>query len=311
MSELKYFAWQGIELMIPKDWDLAVDAGNFDNGYFRLDDYVKPRLEIKWEKIKFEKAPTSDKLLENFIKSMEKNLKKRKIQTKVSILEKQNTKVAEHDAVLAYVRSVQDALIVAWYCEKSERAFIAQTVFPAKEYDNQKKAFNTVIQKLMCHTSDENITWSAYGFKVKIPALYRLSNRKFTSGLSYLFFMDPKGYNIVSFGYSSMANVILKEYYSDIEEWFNELIYKKNLKKIGKFKRKKEENAQLNRQKHEARVLYLETYGFISKFKNYMVVYLWNCENLNRLYFLLTIIKGNRTKAKDLATSIMKDFQCH
>jgi hypothetical protein len=43
------FAWQGIQIETPRDWELGAVTGDRRKGYFRLDDAEMPRLEARWQ----------------------------------------------------------------------------------------------------------------------------------------------------------------------------------------------------------------------------------------------------------------------
>jgi hypothetical protein len=48
-SDWSRFAWQGIQIETPRDWELGAVTGDRRKGYFRLDDAEMPRLEARWQ----------------------------------------------------------------------------------------------------------------------------------------------------------------------------------------------------------------------------------------------------------------------
>ncbi len=42
-------AWAGVGFDVPGDWNFAAAEGDFDRGYFRLDDPTQVRMEVRWE----------------------------------------------------------------------------------------------------------------------------------------------------------------------------------------------------------------------------------------------------------------------
>jgi hypothetical protein len=52
MSDVHRFAWQGLHLVVPSEWDPVRLEGDFDRGYALLADLNRPRLGVRWEKLR-------------------------------------------------------------------------------------------------------------------------------------------------------------------------------------------------------------------------------------------------------------------
>ena len=308
LKKYKEFAWRKIYFQIPADWNMALESGSSKNGYFRVDDRYRPRLEIKWENIPFEKAPQSRKIIENFLEDFKKKIKKRRIKIDLKVVSIRELNVSGHEASLFYLKGVEDSLLISWYCEKEERGYIMQISFKSSEYNEMKKIINNILSSIRCHFNEEYIPWILYGFKIKIPREYELISRKFTSGFSYLDFRK-KNFHII-FGYSSMANILLEEYYKDISDWYRNLFWKETIKKIGsKFKVKYEKPEKTIINQHEAIIFNGASPGFLKRFKLYLRSFLWKCDIENRIYCFTTIHKGIETPKE--FSSILISLKCH
>ena len=44
----RLIGWQGFTVFVPDDWDLTGFSGDYDNGYFRVDNGEEMGLEVKW-----------------------------------------------------------------------------------------------------------------------------------------------------------------------------------------------------------------------------------------------------------------------
>ena len=54
MTRWQEIGWQGIELSVPDDWNPCVVDGDFGKGYLKFSDLGQVRLEIKWQKQRFQ-----------------------------------------------------------------------------------------------------------------------------------------------------------------------------------------------------------------------------------------------------------------
>jgi len=316
----KVFAWRGVILQIPQDWDMAVDGGiSESSGYIRIDDPTRPRLEIKWERVPFEKAKDPEEVAEEYLKDLRKKLEKRakaiakarklkKVEVpEIKVLNKEEVKVGGHDALLVHLRGPEEALLLTWYCEETERYYILQLSFQRSEYSTQRAIFNKVAKTFVCHTDEECQLWSIYGLTFHVPKELRLTARKLTTGFSYLVFSSKKRDKFIILAYSTMANVLLEEYYGSLEEWFKSLPLKRAINTICKVKTKKARELEVK--EHSGVLLKGSTSHILKSRKLYLNALVWHCPDSNRVLCLSTILKG--VDDEEYTIRLSKRVYCH
>jgi len=317
----KHFGWRGIWFKIPSDWDMVAEGGTRRNGYLRIDDPVRPRLEVKWEHVDFEKAGTPEKIAENYVENLRKDFlkrakkiaKQRKIKVEevkipeIKILSREELKIMDHDAYLMHIRTEEEALFLTWYCEKRELQISLQLNFKGNEYAVQKAIFDKVINTAVCHSEDGWSGWTLYGFVVFAPYDVELIARKMTTGLSYIVMEADKRKTFYAFAYSSMANVLIGEYYSDLKDWYVKNMVKQALKPIGRVKMEDfVDGAVLG---HEAKIVTASIPSILKSRKYYGKGAVWLCDKSNRVLSVLVLNKGE--SADGLFEKIMSGSRCH
>ncbi len=322
----KRFGWRGVTFLIPEDWDLTVDGGGEKSGYFRIDDPSRPRLEIKWEYVPFEKASEPKEIAEKYVKELKKKLEKqakaiakarklKKVEVpEVKILKREELSIAGHDAFSLYIRGYmkylgepQDAIFTTWYCEKTERYFSLQLNFSPEEYSLQKGILNKVYSTLLCHPKNNLYYWNVYGLEFYIPSEYTLQSRRFTTSLSYLALSDRKKNCYIVIAYNTMASILLEEYYHDLTEWFKNALQKQVINNICKFKVKKSTSVSVKG--HKGQKLYGESFGVLKSLKYYANSYVWVCDKTNRIVSITVLSKGKENRS--LLESILRMTRCH
>ena len=325
-SGYKLFGWRGFSFRVPKDWDLAVDGGSYKSGYMRLDDPIRPRLELRWEYIPFEKAKEPREVAEKYFETLKERIKKRakelaktrKVSIKeikipeLKVLNKGELKVNNHDAYFMYIKGPEDAIYVTWYCEKVEKQISLQLNFKASEYYNQKRILDVILKSFSCHSTDGFNFWYIYGLLTYIPETFHLSSRKLTTALSYLTFYEEKnrkrtGRHLV-IAYSGMANILLEDYYENLFDWFKKNLLKNVINNIAKVSIKQCKDISVKGH-DKGCYLYGESLSFFKSRKYYLNAYVWLCEERNRIICLATLIKGD--SSKNFLNSILEKTRCH
>ena len=71
------FAWQGLRLSVPDDWNLGRVDGDFEKGYARLDDAEIVRAEIEWRRLKGRgEALRLTELVDRYLANLQKKAQK-------------------------------------------------------------------------------------------------------------------------------------------------------------------------------------------------------------------------------------------
>lgn len=237
MAWMQEFGWRQIELAVPGDWFLAAEGGGRDRGYFRLDDEAGPRLEVTWERIPFEKAPTPEEMLEKYRQNVEKRARKmRKKGARIpqpKTVQKRSAEVGGHEALQWTARS-RDLIanLYFWYCEDSERGIILNMAFPLREADWEKTA-KAVLRSVRCHfPPGRSILWSLYAAPIRLPPEYQPVAAKLTAGLSHITFKHAEKEIYVAVAYSGLARQLLARYKKGLKDWYKKGIHKEVVKKV-------------------------------------------------------------------------------
>ena len=299
---------------------MAVDGGmGEDSGYIRIDDLTRPRLEIRWEKVSFEKAKDPEEVAEKYLHDLRKKLEKRakaiakarkikKVKVpEIRVLNKERAKVEGHEALLMHLRGPEEALLLTWYCENTERYYTLQLSFKRSEYAVQRTIFNRVVKTLTCHTGEELQLWSIYGLTFYIPKDLKLTSRKLTTGFSYMVFSSKKRDKHIILAYSTMADVLLEEYYEDLNEWFKALPLKRAINPICKMRGKK--SKELSIKGHKGVMIKDSTSHLFKSKKLYLNALVWHCPDSNRIVSLSTIVKG--VDDEDYIVKLSENIRCH
>ncbi len=70
------FAWQGIQLMLPSEWNPGKITGEANNGGVRLDDAQIVRLELEWKEARGDDRVAL--IVDRYIGGLAKNAEKQK-----------------------------------------------------------------------------------------------------------------------------------------------------------------------------------------------------------------------------------------
>ncbi len=199
------FGWAGIQLEIPKNWELSGLSGDERNGYLRLDDDQMPRLEIKWAQTR-RKKPDLHATLDEYFKLIRKTYKKGTdlaFRRNVTLIKE--PEFLEDCTVLGFswkgsIRA--NGLIFYTHSQRNgenlsrgrklmlklrrqkKRIIIVQVMGRLKE--NWRPTVLRIFQSIAERIDTQNTLWSAYGLQMTVPKEYKLERQKLLSG--YLLF---------------------------------------------------------------------------------------------------------------------------
>jgi len=228
--ELKRIGWRHFEFAAPLDWDIVAEGSSRGVFFFRVSDKYRPRLEVRWERIPFEKAVGPEEMLKLFKDEWERRLKeyrKRGVKAELKHVYKEEISVRGHEGLLWAFRVGREAALAAlWYCEKSERA--VTLVYTPERLDEGLPFFRKLLESFKCHyeSPSEKALWSLLLFNIYLPQNYRLSAARFTAALSYAIFKKPEECVYLLVGYSGLASTILRRYKKGVKEWFEKTLKK-------------------------------------------------------------------------------------
>ncbi|RLE82463.1 MAG: hypothetical protein DRJ51_01370 [Thermoprotei archaeon] len=302
---VKVFGWRGFTFRIPETWELVHEKIGKKDGAFRIEDEYGPRMELSWERVPFTQMPEPKESFEKMLKAMKKknqNLKS---------TGRREVQVYGHDGIASRLSfdEEHDAVVLHWYCEKSERLCTLFLYTLRKEYEKYSAIFNDIHRSLKCH--GEKNFWYFYGFKMVLPNDFKLVYYRVTTGLSVARFYRKKDNSYIILSYNGMANILLKEYYSSLEDWYSQVVRKDVEKLFGKFRKVSEESTVIGG--HATKLLIYEK-GIplpLVKTTRRLRVALWKCDQTNRLYSFVTIFSEPKKGEEVPSEEILRSIYCH
>lgn len=216
------FAWQGLRLQVPEEWNLGKVDGNFKSGYARLDDAEIVRVELEWRHIPGGGQAVSG-LVDRYLESLRKKAGKADIPFNVT----RRAKFLKDKRWLEgcdYETFLWEADFKAYNLARSfglgQRVVLVRVLTRFNErLDDLVEA---VFRSLEDQADEANFLWSVYGLGFYMPADYKLESHGLKSGHIQLSFQQDR--HTVSVHRLSMANLLLKG--TTLERWYSNFFAK-------------------------------------------------------------------------------------
>lgn len=297
--KLTRFGWHGLKGWIPAGWQVKVEGGNSRKGYLRFDE-TTPRLEVRWERFKRDKAPDLEKILKN----LEKKIKKKDSSAKTA--RKGEAKIRGHRAIYAYRRGVEDSYVYVFNCDRTMRTFILNFHFYRDEFDRMKKYIEAVISRLDCHPEGDSRLWNILDFTIVTPKDFELIDRQFYPADIYLLFESERGY--IGYERVGLASRVLRK--RSLEDW----VRKEYRRRLGKTLKGLIWKASTHTKTFGHEGLEYPVFYRRGIFKRSMegVTLSWVCEETDRIYCLTVLgVKGLDGGYVELFKRISESIRCH
>jgi hypothetical protein len=319
--KFKEFGWNGFFIEIPEEMRFTSYGGNAKSGHLMLES-EGCILEARWEPSTTKKAKPLAEVAESLVEQMKKKLKKKDI----TVLGKDETHVSIHDALYLVLKSGVEERIYIWYCQESERVMILRFLF--KTFDQPSKNVMThILDSLVCHGGVSNI-WSLMNVRFETPPAFLLTEAKISVGRAHFILTDRKLSSFtekttkILVEYFSMANVIYKEAYKNLDKWLEQYYMKDLRKKFGGRKVTFEVATPVRIKRHNAAFRQATTKsGLFSRKTTLYSNATWYCLGTNRIY-TVTIGSTNSRPALlkrkidkegqvNLFKKLLLSFKCH
>ncbi len=194
-SNLKRVGWNGLQLDVPKSWEVIV-SGHwhliFENDFSHV-------VELKWQNSP-ERNP--EKLIKQIINSLEKefgseNLKKDR--------GKWSKKIAGFDVTSCFWSGEKNINILLLQCIECKTTFLCRFLDSTK---NVEEKVVSVLRTIKCHQKDNNL-WKILDFGLTLPKDFALKTFSIKAGLTRLSF--EKSSYIIHICRLAPASVHLKD----------------------------------------------------------------------------------------------------
>ena len=312
-TEWSDFAWQGLCLRVPEDWNLGKVDGKYESGYARLDDAEIVRAEIEWRDARGRKGGvlSMSKLVDRYLENLEKKAEKTDTSFSVKrrakfLKKKQWLEDCEYETFIweADYRAYNLALATA----DGERIVLLRIL--AHFGEDIEETVNTVFSSLRNQPADEQTYWCVYGMGFRAPAAYRLAEHQLKSGHIQLSFTEGK--HTCRVHRFSLAHMLLKG--TDLERWFP-VFFKKQLKDMHfeVYSEEVEGHAGLRvvGKPHSRWRQLLRPLPWINpRPRNYLDGRAWHCEASNKICVVEHLYR-RKDEAGDVAEEMSHGYICH
>jgi hypothetical protein len=324
MESMKFdkFGWNGFYFEIPEDMRFKRHGGDALSGNLGIEgkNYI---IEAKWEPIP-KKSKSLNIVGSDFVDQTKKRLKKTK-KYSVKILRRDDAYIYGHKAHYMVIKEKTEERIYFWYCNESNRLSILRFLFKIKNEDSTKIMKRT-LETFICHTKDSNI-WSLLNMYFETPKSFLLSKSEIKVGRAYMILKDRKlksfteNSSIILVEYFSMANIVYKESYKDLDKWFNEHLKELNKKlNVRRLNFKAGKSIRIKRHKSFIKNTVI-TSGITSRKTSYYSNATWYCTGTNRIYSI-TVLSSvsrpilfkreiNEANHKKLFKEFLSSLKCH
>ena len=180
------FGWQGITGDVPQDWALGAVDGDWQSGYFRIDDEKVARLEARWTQTKG--GFSADRVVKKYLRVVKRDMKKSSRTARIScpcpaidrlgVFEGRKGVSFSWDGD-SHVRGA------IWRCESCNRIVFLQLGLKS---NNGQEVASKILRSLKDHPSAGTSLWSVYGLRCHIPSGYQLTSCSLTVGFLQLCF---------------------------------------------------------------------------------------------------------------------------
>jgi hypothetical protein len=208
------FAWQGIRVRVPPDWNPASLSGSGEEGYLRLDGPDQPRLEIKWAQARgFVEV---SQIVERYLRSMGRGRSGQAVKVDARARLELPMPKERSSVQFFHWQGEQQAWGAAWFCRSCNRTIMAQVLgAPGEELQGLAEQ---VLSSLADHPAGSWVSWALYGLHCQVPADFRLSGQRLMTGLLELQF--ERGRSKLRIARWGLADVALAR--SALAPWLRE-----------------------------------------------------------------------------------------
>lgn len=208
------FAWQGIQLMLPADWNPGKITGESNNGGVRLDDAQIVRLELEWKE-----ARGDDRvglIVDRYIEGLAKNAEKQKSKLKVERSANLDGLELPHMQNVEYFTWESNFIVytLACYSPISDRLLFVRVM--GRQDENLDGILPRILNSLIDTDPKSAQLWTLYDMQCTSPPEYVLESFELKSGHVRLKF--EHGNNTLLIDRIGLAKTILTNKQLDV--WY-------------------------------------------------------------------------------------------
>jgi hypothetical protein len=274
--KFKLFAWQGIRITVPSDWELISTHGDHESGYVGLADGNDLRLQLKCDDAHGKPLIPSD-TINAYINRLRKDARRSK--TDISVT--RNLKLASPPGMececYEWTSDCTGAGMVS-KCNTCGR--LVHLVVLGEKGTSMRNLARTVFSSLREHAEGEDEPWNFFDFQFAVPKQMRLRQSDLKTGCIRMTFRH-RGQEM-EFVRVSLAKTLLAG--TSLNEWFSEFY-------APELKHKQAELQETEVRGHRglkvrARPNLLWNAGRLIGRRRLLLANCWHCEPSNRLFIV-------------------------
>ena len=228
MSDWVDFAWQGLRLSVPDDWNLGRVDGDFEKGYARLDDAEIVRAEIEWRRLRGRgEALRLTELVDRYLANLQKKAQKAAapfaVERRARFLK--NKKFLQGREYEVFIWEADFRAYNLAVALESGRVVLLRVLARLDEFLPEQA--EAVFSSLADQEAEAAHLWSVYGLRFFAPSDLKLQSHSLKSGHLQLEF--TRGKQTLRVHRLSMARIMLKG--AAIQDWYP-VFFKKPLRDL-------------------------------------------------------------------------------
>ncbi|MCC7493003.1 MAG: hypothetical protein IT204_11665 [Fimbriimonadaceae bacterium] len=224
MAEWRRVGWQQMQAVVPAEWFLSKIGTDRTAGELWLADEAMPRLQVKWLDTAKQKSIDPSVTLENYLRQLEKQAKKRSqrfgSERGLKLIGKGKRDISSLEGF--HWSAETQAYGVIWYSPSAQRVTLAQ-VNGALDDPACRTVARQVLGSLTDTADAEGDLWTAYDLECRLASDWVLTGQRMETGRTELRFGWQK--DTVSFSRVGLAEIALQRA-GDLGDWAFSQCYK-------------------------------------------------------------------------------------
>jgi hypothetical protein len=225
---LHIVAWQGVRMVLPRDWEPGALSGDWSAGHIRIDERLEPRFVVRWlaedsTRALFRKASSRaagiEQIADNYLEGIAKERKRKKEQIEGQKIDRPfaRRKLDVNPITCFEWRSEKTgtyALGFAGECPVSGRVVISEIT--GRDEERVRANAETVYSDLhLAPESEETVLWSTFGLRIHLPQCWHLSGNSLVGGKVEFRYQTDEGQHLTAQRW--IANLALGK--GDLVDW--------------------------------------------------------------------------------------------
>jgi len=305
VEAVKPFAWHGIQMEVPVEWDLGQLEGRFDKGFARLDDPNAARLELRWMMApkRFRIDATLDRYFGAMTKTVQKGGGKLTLKTRGGIGPDRPGLMTRgfrwRVTNTAQPHANREAIGCIACNPETGQVAVVQALVRAGRGGDEAVARRTLASLSIGEVTDGMRTWAVYDFACGVLPEFGLWEHHLQSGAFHMGFESRRGR--IDIRRWALAELLLDKHGGDLEAW-----WRAGLKRAQR--RFRDEKTAVELSGHEATRLERSRRSLLGRRRDH-AVFLWHCPASNQLFHVQ--VRPRRQKHWDALADDGWRVACH